>query len=80
VLPTFWFRNTWAWGRTGEGYWSKPLMSAVGEDGILAEQESLGRYRLHAQLPEGAVRAEVADKVLREADAPGGAGTIRAQG
>ncbi|MGH7288779.1 MAG: MGH1-like glycoside hydrolase domain-containing protein, partial [Myxococcota bacterium] len=20
VLPTLWFRNTWAWGRTGEGY------------------------------------------------------------
>jgi NitT/TauT family transport system substrate-binding protein len=32
------------------------------------------------QLPEGAVRAEVADKVLREAGASGGAGTIRAQG
>src|SRR5262249_55905041 len=21
VLPQLWFRNTWAWGRTGEGYW-----------------------------------------------------------
>src|SRR5712692_2569474 len=21
VLPTLWFRNTWAWGRKGEGYW-----------------------------------------------------------
>src|SRR5262249_54438724 len=21
VLPTLWFRNTWAWGRSGEGYW-----------------------------------------------------------
>ena len=20
VLPQIWFRNTWAWGRTGEGY------------------------------------------------------------
>ena len=20
VLPTLWFRNTWSWGRTGEGY------------------------------------------------------------
>jgi hypothetical protein len=58
VLPTFWFRNTWAWGRTGEGYWSRPTMSAVGADGILAEQESLGRYRLHAQAPEGGVLPE----------------------
>jgi len=23
VLPTLWFRNTWSWGRTGEGYWPK---------------------------------------------------------
>ena len=24
VLPTLWFRNTWAWGRTSEGYWPRP--------------------------------------------------------
>ena len=24
LLPTLWFRNTWSWGRTGEGYWPKP--------------------------------------------------------
>lgn len=24
LLPTLWFRNTWAWGRTGEGYWPEP--------------------------------------------------------
>ena len=24
VLPTLWFRNTWSWGRTGEGYWPRP--------------------------------------------------------
>src|SRR5438105_11841115 len=23
ILPTLWFRNTWSWGRTGEGYWPK---------------------------------------------------------
>src|SRR5688572_6230058 len=28
VLPTLWFRNTWAWGRSGEGYSKKrPLLS-----------------------------------------------------
>ena len=27
VLPTLWFRNTWSWGRTGEGYWPKPHLS-----------------------------------------------------
>src|ERR1051325_944152 len=24
VLPTLWFRNTWAWGRSGEGYSERP--------------------------------------------------------
>ena len=24
VLPTLWFRNTWSWGCTDEGYWPKP--------------------------------------------------------
>ena len=24
VLPTLWFRNTWAWGRTTESYWPRP--------------------------------------------------------
>src|SRR5262249_4755781 len=23
LLPTLWFRNTWSWGRTGEGYWPR---------------------------------------------------------
>ena len=27
VLPTLWFRNTWSWGRSGEGYWPKPHIS-----------------------------------------------------
>ncbi len=24
VLPTVWFRNTWSWGRSGDGYWPRP--------------------------------------------------------
>src|ERR1043166_5730162 len=27
LLPTLWFRNTWAWGRSGEGYWPKPRLT-----------------------------------------------------
>src|SRR3974390_89600 len=45
LLPTLWFRNTWSWGRTGEGYWPKPRITA-GEGAILAEQSSLGRFQL----------------------------------
>jgi glycogen debranching enzyme len=46
VLPTLWFRNTWSWGRTGEGYWPKPRLSRQREGAILAEHVSLGRFRL----------------------------------
>jgi hypothetical protein len=29
IIPTVWFRNTWSWGRTGEGYTTKPSISAL---------------------------------------------------
>ena len=49
VLPTLWFRNTWSWGRSGEGYWAKPsIRTATGGPGITAVHESLGEYRLAA--------------------------------
>ncbi len=48
LLPTLWFRNTWSWGRTGEGYWPKPRLSAAGSASILAEQADLGRFRFEA--------------------------------
>jgi len=58
VLPTLWFRNTWAWGREGEGYWPRPHLAAHGEDAVRATQASLGTYRLHAQAPVGGPRPE----------------------
>ena len=48
LLPTLWFRNTWSWGRTGEGYWPKPSLRRAGPAQIEAEHESLGRYVLEA--------------------------------
>jgi hypothetical protein len=30
LLPTLWFRNTWSWGREGEGYWPKPRLARSG--------------------------------------------------
>jgi hypothetical protein len=54
VLPTIWFRNTWAWGREGEGYWKRPTIRADdGAGGIVAEHESLGVFRLAAQATDG---------------------------
>jgi len=49
LLPTLWFRNTWSWGRSGEGYWPKPAITRAGEDRLLAEHASLGRYVLTAE-------------------------------
>jgi len=48
IVPTLWFRNTWSWGRTGEGYWPKPSIRK-GDDGLLlADHASLDRFRLAA--------------------------------
>jgi hypothetical protein len=51
VLPQLWFRNTWAWGRHGEGYWPKPTLgrgdpSACAPAVIWTEHTSLGHYEL----------------------------------
>jgi hypothetical protein len=49
LLPTLWFRNTWSWGRSGEGYWGRPRLAAAGANDIEAEHESLGRFRFFAE-------------------------------
>ncbi len=46
VLPTLWFRNTWSWGRTGEGYPARPSLRAEGAAAIAADHAELGRFRL----------------------------------
>src|SRR5439155_688852 len=56
VLPTLWFRNTWSWGRTGEGYWPKARLARAGDGTIVAEHASLGRYRLVAEGAPAVVR------------------------
>jgi hypothetical protein len=48
LLPTIWFRNTWSWGREGEGYWPKPKISKVKDGLLLAEHASLGRFQFAA--------------------------------
>ncbi|MBB5954424.1 hypothetical protein FHS29_000994 [Saccharothrix tamanrassetensis] len=48
LLPQFWFRNTWAWGRDDR----KPRLTASSRDGwrrITAEHGALGRYTLHVE-------------------------------
>jgi hypothetical protein len=55
LLPTLWFRNTWSWGRTGEGYWARPQMSRDEAGGVVASHESLGTFALRADSHEGGV-------------------------
>jgi hypothetical protein len=44
VLPTLWFRNTWAWERKTESYWPRPEL--LGEEQYaLARHASLGLFR-----------------------------------
>jgi Mannosylglycerate hydrolase MGH1-like glycoside hydrolase domain len=55
VLPTLWFRNTWSWGRSGEGYWPRPRITrspstplrAGCQAGLRAEHATLGTFELH---------------------------------
>src|SRR5437867_8507835 len=49
VLPTLWFRNTWSWGRTGEGYWPKPKIFPTEDGTLAAEHLTLGSFRLAAE-------------------------------
>jgi len=48
VLPTLWFRNTWSWGREGEGYDGRPSIMAAGELEMDAAHPSLGEFRFSA--------------------------------
>jgi hypothetical protein len=48
VLPSLWLRNTWVWGRRGEGYWPKGRLARTADGAIVAEHVSLGRYWLRA--------------------------------
>jgi hypothetical protein len=49
LLPTLWFRNTWSWGRHGEGYWDKPSIAAAGPGVLTAKHETLGELLFAAE-------------------------------
>jgi hypothetical protein len=46
LLPTLWFRNTWSWGRTGEGYWPRPSIVRESPELLRTDHATLGRYDL----------------------------------
>jgi len=49
LLPTLWLRNTWSWGRSGEGYPGRGQLSAEGPLTIKAVHPTLGVFRLSAE-------------------------------
>jgi mannosylglycerate hydrolase MGH1-like protein len=49
LLPTVWLRNTWGWGRTGEGYDPKGSIERVGAAAVRVSQPTLGHYRLDCE-------------------------------
>ena len=53
VLPQLWFRNTWSWGRTGEGYWPKGSIRQSGERTLFAASEGLGEFELELDQVDG---------------------------
>ena len=53
VLPTVWLRNTWSWGREGEGYWPKGNISLDADGELVCDHPSLGRYRFSCEAVNG---------------------------
>jgi hypothetical protein len=51
VLPTLWFRNTWSWGRSGEGHWPKPDLRLLPDGTARAAHATLQPMRLAAEPP-----------------------------
>jgi len=58
LLPTLWFRNTWSWGRSGEGYWPRGKMQKMVDGVVEAEHASLERMRFWAE-PHGGQAPEL---------------------
>jgi hypothetical protein len=51
LLPSLWFRNTWAWGRTGEGYWPRPDIKLDRQTGLISAEHasSFGKFFFAAE-------------------------------
>ncbi|HEY0192190.1 MAG TPA: glucosidase [Kofleriaceae bacterium] len=48
VLPTAWLRNTWSWGRKGEGYDGKGSIVRLSDSAVRLVQPTLGHFVLHS--------------------------------
>ncbi|MEO6774171.1 MAG: glucosidase, partial [Kofleriaceae bacterium] len=46
LLPQLWLRNTWSWGRHGEGYDRMGSLDRISPTAVRATQPTLGNFRL----------------------------------
>ncbi len=46
LLPQVWLRNTWSWGRHGEGYDAKGSIDRIGSAAMRVTQPTLGHFRV----------------------------------
>ncbi len=53
LLPTLWFRNTWAWKGGVEADIPRPSIRLGGKDGVAADHAKLGKLRLAAAIGAG---------------------------
>jgi hypothetical protein len=53
-MPTLWFRNTWSWGRSGEGYpLQRPTLRLQNDRQIRADHPELETFLLSIDDPQG---------------------------
>ncbi|RSK24692.1 MGH1-like glycoside hydrolase domain-containing protein [Hymenobacter metallilatus] len=64
VLPTIWFRNTWAWGYEAP----VPALQATGPQGALADHPALGRYHVYCDEPAALLFCDNDTNYLRTGD------------
>ena len=53
LLPTLWFRNTWAWENGYEHDVPRPVIRQVSSGQVAADHATLGRYRFDADVAPG---------------------------
>jgi hypothetical protein len=49
LLPTLWYRNTWAWGCKHDGCWIKPTIRSAGSNELIGEHINFGKHHFCAE-------------------------------
>ena len=71
VLPQLWWRNTWSWGRDGEGYWPRGAVRRGGERRLVAAGADLPEMELSLDEFEYGDGRELCDLLFTENETNG---------